>query len=124
MKPKLLFGEYFKQKRIQKGLTLRTFCQKYGFDPGNISKIERGLLAPPGSREKLEEYAAALGLKRGSDDWVDFFDRAAACKGEIPLEIMADEKIVNNLPLIFRTMRGKKVTDKKLDEIIDLIRKS
>jgi transcriptional regulator with XRE-family HTH domain len=124
MKPKLLFGEFFKKKRVERGLTLRSFCLKNGFDPGNISKIERGLLAPPNSREKLEEYASALGLKPGSTDWVEFFDRAAACKGEIPLEIMNDAELVDKLPLIFRTIRGKKVTDKQLDELAELIRKS
>jgi len=124
MKPKALFGEFFKKKRVERGLTLRSFCLKHGFDPGNISKIERGLLAPPNSREKLEEYASALGLKPGSTDWIEFFDRAAACKGEIPLEIMNDAELVDKLPLIFRTIRGKKVTDKQLDELAELIRKS
>lgn len=125
MKPKILFGEFFKKQRIGLGLTLRAFCMKNRiFDPGNISKMERGLLAPPSSREKLEEYAAALELKPGSTDWVEFFDRAAACRGEIPLEIMNNSELVNKLPLIFRTIRGKKVTDKQLDELADLIRKS
>jgi len=124
MKPKLFFGEFFKKKRTEKGLTLRSFCLPNGFDPGNISKMERGLLAPPNSRDKLEEYAKALGLRPGSDDWLEFFDRAAACKGEIPLEIMNDAQLVQKLPLIFRTIRGKKVTDKQLEELAELIRKS
>jgi transcriptional regulator with XRE-family HTH domain len=124
MKPKLVFGDFFKKKRIEKGLTLRSFCLINGFDPGNISKLERGLLAPPNSRDKLEEYAKALNLKPGSEDWVEFFDRAAACKGEIPLEIMSDAKLVQKLPLIFRTIRGTKVTDKQLGELAELIRKS
>jgi len=124
MKPKLVFGEYFKKKRIEKSLTLRSFCLKNGFDPGNISKIERGLLAPPNSRDKLGEYAKALGLKPGSEDWVEFFDRAAACKGEIPLEIMSDSQLVEKLPLIFRTMRENKANDKQLDRLVEVIRKS
>ena len=35
------FGEFFKQKRIVLGMTLRQFCAENGLDPGNISKIER-----------------------------------------------------------------------------------
>lgn len=124
MRPKTIFGEFFKKKRVEKGLTLRSFCLKNGFDPGNISKIERGLLVPPSSRDKLEIYAKALGLKPGSADWVEFFDRAAACKGEIPFEIMSDSQLVEKLPLIFRTIRGKRVTDKQLEELAELIRKS
>lgn len=51
MKTKPLFGDFFKEKRIQKGFTLRGFCKAHGLDPGNISKLERGMLPPP-SRKK------------------------------------------------------------------------
>ena len=57
MNPKSYFGEFFKESRIKRNFTLREFCNKFGYDPGNISKIERGLLKPPGRREKLEKYA-------------------------------------------------------------------
>ena len=36
------FGEFFKKKRRDLGLTLREFCRLNGFDPGNISKIKEG----------------------------------------------------------------------------------
>ena len=124
MKPKELFGEFFKSKRIEKGLTLREFCKKHNLDPGNISKMERGLLKPPGSKEKLEVYASFLGIKRGTDDWYELFDLAAACRGEIPEEILSDEELVKKLPLIFRTIRGKKVSRKLLDELAETIRSS
>ena len=41
------FGAFFKQKRLELGLSLRRFCLEHGLDPGNISKLERGRLAPP-----------------------------------------------------------------------------
>ncbi len=122
MNPKAMFGEYFKSKRIDRGLTLRDFCKKFGLDPGNISKLERGLLPPPTSREKLEAYASFLGLKKGSDDWMEFFDHAAACRGELPKDFLEDSEVVKNLPVIFRTIRGKKVSAKLLDELIEKIR--
>ena len=124
MSPRAIFGEYFKAKRIERGLTLRDFCKKFGLDPGNISKLERGLLPPPTSREKLEAYASFLGLKKGSDDWLEFFDRAAACRGELPRDLLEDSEVVKNLPLIFRTIRGKKVTTKVLAELIEKIRRT
>lgn len=119
-----MFGEYFKKKRIEKGMTLRDFCRKFGLDPGNISKLERGLLPPPTSRGKLETYASHLGLKKGSDDWMEFFDLAAACRGELPKDFLEDSEVVKNLPVIFRTIRGKKVSSKLLDELIEKIRKT
>jgi len=122
MKPKALFGEFFKAKRIEKGFTLREFCKKFGLDPGNISKMERGLLKPPNSKEKLGEYAFYLGIEKGKDDWYEFFDLAAACKGEIPEEFLESEELVKSLPIIFRTIRGKRVSSKLLDELIERIR--
>ena len=122
MKPKALFGEFFKQKRIEGGLTLREFCKKYGLDPGNMSKLERGLITPPDKREKLEKYASCLGIDKGTADWYEFFDRAAACKGEIPEEIMQDEEIFRSLPLIFRTFRNKRVSKKLVEDLIKSLR--
>ncbi len=87
-----------------------------------MSKIERGLMSPPSSREKLEAYASYLGLKPGTDDWIEFFDRASACKGEIPREILEDDRLVESLPLIFRTIRGKKVSAAMLEELAKKIR--
>jgi transcriptional regulator with XRE-family HTH domain len=124
MKPKSLFGEFFKEKRVKTGLTLREFCKKYALDPGNISKMERGLLKPPNSKVKLGEYASYLEIKKGSDDWYEFFDRAAACRGEIPEEILKDEELIKNLPLIFRTIRGKKVSKGLLNELAEKIRRT
>ncbi len=121
---KTTFGEYFKAKRIEKGFTLREFCKKYGLDPGNISKLERGLLSPPASREKLEEYATFLGLKKGSDEWLEFFDRAAASRGELPKDFLDDDEVLKALPVIFRTIRGKKVSREMLNELIDKIRRT
>jgi transcriptional regulator with XRE-family HTH domain len=122
MSPITLFGEYFKAKRIELGLTLRDFCKKYGLDPGNVSKLERGLLSPPTSRKKLESYASFLALKNGSDDWIEFFDRAAACRGELPKDFLEDSEVIKSLPIIFRTIRGKKVSAKLLDELIQKMR--
>jgi transcriptional regulator with XRE-family HTH domain len=121
---KTTFGEYFKAKRIEKGFTLREFCKKYRLDPGNISKLERGLLSPPASREKLEEYATFLGLKKGSDEWLEFFDRAAASRGELPKDFLDDDEVLKALPVIFRTIRGKKVSGEMLNELIDKIRRT
>ena len=124
MNPKALFGNFFKTKRIANGLTLREFCKKFGLDPGNISKLERGLFSPPTSSKKLESYASFLGLKKGTNDWVEFFDRAAACRGEIPEDVLKDPEIVKNLPVIFRTIRGKKVSAKLLAELVEMIKKT
>ena len=51
------FGYFIKQHRESLGLSLREYCRRYYLDPGNISKLERGLLSPPHKLEKLEYLA-------------------------------------------------------------------
>jgi transcriptional regulator with XRE-family HTH domain len=115
------FGAFFKDRRIRLGATLRDFCMDNKLDPGNLSKMERGLLPPPQSREKLEQYAKSLGLRKGSSEWFEFFDLAAAEAGRIP-EDLQDEEVLRRLPVLFRTIRGTKLSDKQLDELIDRLR--
>ncbi len=116
------FGEYFKQRRIAADLTLRAFCERHGFDAGNISKLERGILAPPHADEKLGEYAQALGMERESGEWFEFFDLAAAARGEIPADILSDAQVVERLPIMFQAMRD--LDPAQLDKFIELVRRS
>lgn len=116
------FGEFFKTKRLERRVTLRQFASVHKLDPGNLSKMERGLLPPPQNKEKLEEYAGFLGIKKGSDDWYEFFDLAATETGRIPAEILSDEEVMSQLPLLFRTFRGQKVPAEKLEKLIKKIR--
>jgi transcriptional regulator with XRE-family HTH domain len=117
------FSAMLKKLRLEKGLTLREFCLSNKIDPGNYSKLERGLFPPPESSEKIEQYALALGLKPGSDGWIELFDLAAAERGQIPNDIMSDEEVVARLPVLFRTMRGKPFSSDKLNKLIKKIRK-
>jgi transcriptional regulator with XRE-family HTH domain len=96
----------------------------HGLDPGNISKMERGLASPPQSKEKLEEYAQYLGIAKDTDDWSNFFDYASAATGRIPPDVMSDEELVKKLPLVFRTLRGQKLPIEKLGDLGELIRRT
>ena len=78
------FGRFIKRLRTARGVTLRAFCQEHGFDHGNFSRLERGVLAPPQKEEKLAEYAAALGIERGTDEWLEFCDLAAVRAARSP----------------------------------------
>lgn len=124
MTAKLSFGEFFKEKRISLRKTLRQFCAENGLDPGNISRLERGLMQPPQGSDKLEEYARYLQIKKGSDDWYKFFDLARIGAGRIPDELLKDENLVASLPILFRTLRGQKISEKKLEKLVELIKKS
>jgi transcriptional regulator with XRE-family HTH domain len=117
------FGDFIKRARVKTRESLRDFCGKHGFDPGNYSKMERGLSAPPQREELLERYAQALGFQRNTDDWIEFFDLAAASHGQLPKDLMLEEEVIGKLPVLFRTLRGTKVCPSKLDDLIEMIRK-
>ena len=120
---KARFGAFMESLRQRNRLTLREFCKRAGCDPGNTSRLERGLLPPPRNQETLERYAAALGLQEGSDDWYTFFDLAAADAGMVPADIMSDAELVKALPVFFRTLRGQKPTPEEMGQIAAKIRK-
>jgi transcriptional regulator with XRE-family HTH domain len=117
----LTFGEFFRQRRIELGFTLRSFCKTYQLDPGNVSRLERNILPPTINEEKLASYAMALKIPRDSQDWITFFDLAHTAKGRIPKDILNKEEAYKYLPLLFRTARGQKLSKKKLQELVKLI---
>jgi transcriptional regulator with XRE-family HTH domain len=117
----LRFGELLKDLRIRAGYTLREFCQMNGFDPGNMSKVERGLLPPP-SHEKLETIAQSLKLKQSSPERESLFDVAAMEAGQLPRHILDNEQLLQKLPVFLRTINNKKLTPEKLDELIEKLK--
>ena len=62
-----MFGEFIKERRIARAITLRKFCQELDLDASNWSKVERGLLSPPQDEEKLRRIADLIGITQGSD---------------------------------------------------------
>lgn len=122
--PATAFGNLLKTLRQKTGKTMREFCLEHGIDPGNYSRLERGMFPPPQREDLLEKYATALGLVRGSDDWLEFFDLAAACRGQLPKDLLTDEELLEKLPVLFRTLRGSPVSPDKLNELVDKIRRA
>ncbi|MFO7610033.1 MAG: helix-turn-helix transcriptional regulator [Candidatus Krumholzibacteriia bacterium] len=118
-----MFGPYVRKMRVGRGETLRQFCGRAGMDPAYVSRIERGLLAPPQDQEKLEHYAEALGFAHGTAPWQEFMDLAATAAGRLPQDALENEQLMACLPAFLRTMRGQQVEDEELDQLIDLIRK-
>src|SRR4030043_920411 len=119
----VMFGEFIKERRITKGISLREFCKRIEIDASKWSKVERGLLAPPQDEEKLRKIARVLDIKIGSPLWKEMKDKANIDAGIIPEDILSDDKVLNSLPIFFRTIRSEKPTPEDLDKLIDMIRK-
>ncbi len=118
----MTFGAFIKEARIEAGLTLRGFCRIMNADPGNWSKIERGLLPPPKSKRVLKEIALALKLAEHSDEWQALFDLASI--SFIPRELLDDQSVVEKLPVFFRTLRGDRPARKELENLIQKVKQS
>lgn len=115
------FGSFCRSKRVSLGLTLRAFCEKYNFDPGNISKLERDILSPTIDREKLEILAVALKIPKNTPEWVSFLDLAYSTKGVVPPDIKNNPQTISLLPAFYRTARGKKLTKEKVKKLLELL---
>ncbi len=119
--PEMNFGQFFRSRRISLGFTLRSFCERYHFDPGNISRLERNILPPTIDEKKLEGYAEALKISKESTEWVEFFDLAHIARGTVPQDIRNDPKVISFLPAFYRTARGEKLDKKKIQKLIELL---
>ncbi len=112
------FGAYFRECRTRKRMGLREFCRAAEADPANVSRMESGLLPPP-PEETLRRYAEVLGVAYGSSDWYTLVDLAAADRGIVPKDIMADSELAAKLPLFFRTLRGERPSAEDLRGLAD-----
>ena len=65
-----------------------------------------------------------MGLEVGGDEWIELFDTAAVDRGQIPKDILSDEDVIEKLPVLFRTVRAKQISPEKLDELVELIKRS
>ncbi len=117
----MTFGAYVKDLREKCGLSLRRFCSLAELDASNWSKVERGLLPPPKSRDQINDIASVLALPRDSEEYKTLLDLAAI--SHMPEELMSDKKIAKSLPMFFRTIRADKPSPKEVRELIRLFKK-
>ena len=117
-----MFGEFIKSLRIERDIGLREFCRRLSKDASNWSKVERGVLAPPQDIEKLNQIAKVLTIEKDSELYNELMDKASIDAGIIPKDILSDQKILNALPMFFRTVRSEKPTQEELENLIRKIR--
>jgi transcriptional regulator with XRE-family HTH domain len=120
----MMFGEFIKEHRKIRRLTLRQFCTVLEFDPSQWSKIERGILAPPKNENVLKLIASVLYLKPRTPEYTELMDLAALGTGRIPSDILSDAELSQYLPLVFRTVRNSKPTEAELLALTEIIREN
>jgi transcriptional regulator with XRE-family HTH domain len=73
------FGETLREKRVEKGFTLRKFAQAIGVSPTYLSQVEQEKMSPP-SPGRIKQMAELLGAN--SDEWI-------ALAGRMPGDLKA-----------------------------------
>lgn len=117
-----MFGEFIKKRRLEQEISLREFCRIMKTDASNWSKIEREIMSPPQDDEKLEKIAEILKIAPNTPLWYEMKNMAKIDAGKIPDDIRSDSKVLNSLPMFFRTLKSEK--PEELKELIELIRKA
>lgn len=120
-KPAAGFGPWVRHRREHLRLPLRKLAEVTGLDPGNLSKYERGLLAPPKDEATLKRIAKGLELKEGTDECREFLDIAAASAGRLPADLR-DSTMVARMPFLFRAARGRKLTRQELEKLAEQLK--
>jgi transcriptional regulator with XRE-family HTH domain len=114
------FNQFVQEKRMEREMSLRQFCKAAALDPSNWSKIERGLVKQGQSHEILDRISTVLNLNEADRQTL----KDLAVIDSIPTELMLEDKIVESLPIFFRTVRGDKPSEDELNLLYQLIQKS
>ena len=114
------FGEYVKEKRMEKGISLRQLASKIGISPSYMSDIEKGRRYAP-DKEKLEQLQKLLFVNE--DEIQKFYDLAGLSRNEVPQDL--PDYIINNdkIKVLLRKTKDSKEYD-LLDNINYLINNS
>jgi len=90
------FGEILREKRMEKGYSLRKFAQMVKVSPTYLSQVEQNNVAPP-TADRVKRMAEILG--ENVDDWTSLAGRLTE---DLPGIIRKEPEIPN----LLRAMRG------------------
>jgi transcriptional regulator with XRE-family HTH domain len=118
------FGQLLKKLRIKEAkIGLRAFAGMINMKPSNLSNVETGRIAPPASSEAIKTICDALGLSSNDPRREKLFDLAAKAGKRIPADIADTVKQQKGIPVLVRTVANKQLSEKKLRELAEYIKK-
>lgn len=120
----MTFGEYLKQKRLNKEITLRGFAKLVDISPVYLCDLEKGRKAAP-SMEVMQKMVSKLALNKEESE--RFYDLAAleqTAKNPIPKDLNAFLKDNRVIVSALRTAKDLDATDEEWQDFIDKLRKS
>ena len=120
----MTFGEYLKQKRLDKEITLRGFAKLVDISPVYLCDLEKGRKAAP-SMEVMQKMVSKLALNKEESE--RFYDLAAleqTAKNPIPKDLNAFLKDNRVIVSALRTAKDLDATDEEWQDFIDKLRNS
>jgi transcriptional regulator with XRE-family HTH domain len=90
------FGELLREKRIDKGFSLRKFAQLVGVSPTYLSQVEQGNVDPP-TADRVKRMAELL--EENPDEWI-------ALAGRVPDDLPAIIQEKTEVPDLLRAVQG------------------
>lgn len=114
------FGSIVRARRAELRLSLRDCALQANIDFGNLSKIERGRMAPPQDAEVVNRLVSVLSLDGEEADALR--DAAALENGRIPASALADERVMAALPIFLRTAQNRQLDEATAEKLVDMIR--
>jgi transcriptional regulator with XRE-family HTH domain len=118
------FGSLLKKLRVEEAkIGLRVFAGMINMKPSNLSNIETGRIAPPANSEAIKTICEALGLSSSDPRREKLFDLAAKAKNRIPADVADAVKQQKGIPVLVRTVANKQLSEKKLCELAEYIKK-
>ena len=118
----ITFGRELKRLRLEAKIGLRKFATLIEMAPSNLSNIERGKIAPPASRSKIDLICNALGLGPKDKERDLLFDLSAQWdKHRLPADVSASIKRQPGIPVLVRTVTNKQLSERKLRDLAKYI---
>jgi len=115
------FGDYLRDLRVQRDISMRTLAKELNMDVGNLSKIENGKMKPPMKERFIEDISDILKLSK--DEKEKLIDISSHESGEYPRDIKEMLKEHSYIPVLLRTISNKKLSDEEIRKLIKRLNK-
>lgn len=112
----MIFGEFIKEKRQEKGITLRTFADMINIAPAYMSDIEKAKRNAP-TQEILERMVKVLELS--DEEANELFDLAASSKDAIAQDLKEYVSDYQNVRVALRKAKDLNLGDDEWIKIIE-----
>lgn len=115
------FGDYLRDLRVHRDISMRTLAKELNMDVGNLSKIENGKMKPPMKEQFIEDISDILKLSK--DEKEKLIDLSSHESGEYPRDIKEMLKEHSYIPVLLRTISNKKLSDEEIRKLTEKLNK-